>query len=58
MFDKKVDRFTVQRFTIKMVFKRLGYEKVSQKRRHIKMKNYDNGDFVIIPTIKSLTAGH
>lgn len=31
------------------VFKNLGYEKISQKGSHIKMKNYDSGNVVIIP---------
>lgn len=36
------------------IFKKLGYEKVSQKGSHIKMKNYDNGNVVIIPDHKEL----
>jgi predicted RNA binding protein YcfA (HicA-like mRNA interferase family) len=36
------------------VFEKLGYEKVSQKGSHIKMKNYDNGRVAIIPNHKEL----
>lgn len=36
------------------VFKSLGYEKISQKGSHIKMKNYDNGNVIIIPDHKEI----
>jgi predicted RNA binding protein YcfA (HicA-like mRNA interferase family) len=31
------------------IFKKLGYEKVSQKGSHIKVKNYNTGSVIIIP---------
>ncbi|MCF8110783.1 MAG: type II toxin-antitoxin system HicA family toxin [Desulfobacteraceae bacterium] len=34
------------------IFKKLGYEKVSQKGSHIKVKNYTTGSVVIIPDHK------
>ncbi|MGB9499166.1 MAG: type II toxin-antitoxin system HicA family toxin [Dissulfuribacterales bacterium] len=36
------------------IFKKLGYEKISQKGSHIKMKNYASGSAVIIPDHKEL----
>ena len=36
------------------IFKKLGYEKISQKGSHIKMKNYVTGSVVIIPDHKEL----
>lgn len=36
------------------IFKKLGYEKISQKGSHIKMKNYVTGSIVIIPDHKEL----
>ena len=38
---------------IKM-FKKLGYEKISQKGSHIKIKNYSTGSVLIIPDHKEL----
>jgi predicted RNA binding protein YcfA (HicA-like mRNA interferase family) len=35
-------------------FQKLGYEKVSQKGSHIKVKNYKTGSVVIIPDHKEL----
>jgi len=35
-------------------FKSLGYEKISQKGSHIKLKNYDNGSVIIIPDHKEI----
>ncbi len=36
------------------VFKKLGYEKISQKGSHMKVKNYETGSVVIIPDHKEL----
>lgn len=36
------------------IFKKLGYEEISQKGSHIKMKNYETGSTVIIPDHKEL----
>ena len=36
------------------IFKKLGYEKVSQKGSHIKVKNYSTGSVVIIPDHKEI----
>ena len=36
------------------IFKKLGYEKITQKGSHIKMKNYVTGSVVIIPDHKEL----
>lgn len=36
------------------IFKTLGYEKVSQKGSHIKVKNYITGSVIIIPDHKEL----
>lgn len=36
------------------IFKKLGYEKVSQKGSHIKMRNYETESVVIIPDHKEL----
>ncbi len=36
------------------IFKKLGYDKISQKGSHIKMKNYITGSVVIIPDHKEL----
>jgi predicted RNA binding protein YcfA (HicA-like mRNA interferase family) len=36
------------------IFKKLGYEKVSQKGSHIKVKNYSTGSVVIIPEHKEI----
>jgi predicted RNA binding protein YcfA (HicA-like mRNA interferase family) len=36
------------------VFEKLGYEKVSQKGSHIKVKNYTTGSVVIIPDHKEI----
>ena len=36
------------------IFKKLGYEKVSQKGSHIKVKNYATGSVIIIPDHKEL----
>lgn len=36
------------------IFQRLGYEKVSQRGSHIKMKNYEAGSTIIIPDHKEI----
>lgn len=36
------------------VLKNLGYEKISQKGSHIKLKNYDRGSVIIIPDHKEI----
>ena len=36
------------------IFKKLGYEKVSQKESHIKVKNYISGSVIIIPDHKEI----
>lgn len=36
------------------ILQRLGYEKVSQKGSHIKMKNYEAGNTIIIPDHKEV----
>ena len=36
------------------IFNKLGYEKISQKGSHIKVKNYDTGSVIIIPDHKEL----
>ena len=36
------------------IFKKLGYEKISQKGSHIKLKNYSTGSVAIIPDHKEL----
>ena len=36
------------------IFEKLGYEKVSQKGSHIKLKNEETGSVVIIPDHKEL----
>jgi predicted RNA binding protein YcfA (HicA-like mRNA interferase family) len=36
------------------VFKKLGYEKISQKGSHIKLKNHDMESTVIIPNHKEV----
>jgi predicted RNA binding protein YcfA (HicA-like mRNA interferase family) len=36
------------------IFTKLGYEKISQKGSHIKVKNYETGSVVIIPDHKEL----
>ena len=36
------------------MFKKLGYEKISQKGSHIKIKNYSTGSVLIIPDHKEL----
>ena len=36
------------------IFKKLGYEKVTQKGSHIKMRNHTTGSVVIIPDHKEL----
>jgi predicted RNA binding protein YcfA (HicA-like mRNA interferase family) len=36
------------------VFQKIGYEKVSQRGSHVKMKNYGTGSVVIIPDHKEL----
>ena len=36
------------------IFKKLGYEKISQKGSHVKVKNYETGSVVIIPDHKEL----
>ena len=39
---------------IKIFIKKLGYEKISQKGSHIKIKNYETGSVAIIPDHKEL----
>lgn len=36
------------------IFKKLGYEKISQKGSHIKVKNYSTGSVIIIPDHKEI----
>ncbi len=36
------------------IFEKLGYEKVSQKGSHIKLKNEETGSVVIVPDHKEL----
>jgi len=36
------------------IFKKIGYEKVSQRGSHIKMKNYDIESTIIIPDHKEI----
>jgi predicted RNA binding protein YcfA (HicA-like mRNA interferase family) len=36
------------------IFQQIGYEKVSQRGSHIKMKNYSTGSVAIIPDHKEL----
>lgn len=36
------------------IFKKLGYEKVSQRGSHIKIKNYKTGSTLIIPDHKEI----
>jgi len=36
------------------IFQRLGYEKVSQRGSHIKIKNYEAGSTIIIPDHKEV----
>ncbi|MEA2101460.1 MAG: type II toxin-antitoxin system HicA family toxin [Thermodesulfobacteriota bacterium] len=36
------------------VLKKLGYEKISQKGSHIKLKNYQTGSVIIVPDHKEL----
>jgi predicted RNA binding protein YcfA (HicA-like mRNA interferase family) len=36
------------------IFKKMGYEKVSQRGSHIKMKNYDIESTIIIPDHKDI----
>jgi len=36
------------------IFQKLGYQKVSQKGSHIKMKNYETEDVVIVPDHKEV----
>jgi predicted RNA binding protein YcfA (HicA-like mRNA interferase family) len=36
------------------IFQKLGYEKISQRGSHIKMKNYDTESVIIIPDHKEV----
>ena len=36
------------------IFKKMGYEKVSQRGSHIKMRNYDTESVIIIPDHKEV----
>lgn len=36
------------------IFKKLGYEKISQRGSHIKMKNYETESVIIIPDHKEV----